>query len=121
MEELLFGAGLLFGLFYLGLILIYIIGVWNLYKKAGQPGWACIIPIYNVWVLLKIVGKPGWWILLLLIPLVNVVIGIIIIHNLSKSFGKDVAYTIGLIFLPMIFYPLLGLGNATYEGPAGLN
>jgi len=121
MEELLFGAGLFLGLIYLGLILIYIIGLWKVYEKANQPGWACLIPIYNIWVLLKIVGKPGWWILLLLIPLVNVVIGIMITHNLSKSFGKDVAYTIGLILLPVVFYPLLGLGDATYRGPAGLN
>ena len=121
MEELLFGAGLFLGLFYLGLILIYIIGVWKVYEKANQPGWACLIPIYNIWVLLKIVGKPRWWILLLLIPLVNVVIGILITHNLSKSFGKDVAYTLGLILLPVVFYPLLGLGNATYRGPAENN
>ena len=118
MEELLFGAGLFLGLFYLGLILIYIIGVWKVYEKAGQPGWACIIPIYNVWVLLKIVGKPGWWILLLLIPLVNGVIRIISIHNLSRSCGKDVAYTIGLIVLPVVFYQRLGLGDASYQGPA---
>ena len=79
MEELLFGAGLLFALFYIGLILIYLVGVWNLYKKAGQPGWACIIPIYNVWVLIKIVGKPGWWLLLFFIPGVN-----------ATSNGKDI-------------------------------
>ena len=121
MEGLLFGAGLFLGLFYLGLILIYIIGVWKVYEKANQPGWACLIPIYNIWVLLKIVGKPRWWILLLLIPLVNVVIGILITHNLSKSFGKDVAYTLGLILLPVVFYPLLGLGDATYRGPAENN
>ena len=76
MEELLFGAGLLFALFYIGLILIYLVGVWTLYKKAGQPGWACIIPIYNVWILLKIVGKPGWWLLLFFIPGVNAVFAI---------------------------------------------
>jgi len=121
MKELLFGAGLFLGLFYLGLILIYIIGVWKVYEKAYQPGWACLIPIYNIWVLLKIVGKPRWWILLLLIPLVNIVIGILITHNLSKSFGKDVAYTLGLILLPVVFYPLLGLGDATYRGPAENN
>ena len=119
MEELLFGAGLLFALFYVGIILIYLVGVWNLYKKAGQPGWACIIPIYNVWILLKIVGKPGWWLLLYFIPGVNAVFAIWTINLLAKSFGKDLAYTLGLIFLPMIFYPILGLGSATYQGPAG--
>ena len=119
MEELLFGAGLLFALFYIGLILIYLVGVWNLYKKAGQPGWACIIPIYNVWILLKIVGKSGWWLLLFFIPGVNAVFSIWTNNLLAKSFGKDLAYTLGLIFLPMIFYPILGLGSATYQGPAG--
>lgn len=98
--------------------IISVIGKWKIYEKAGQPGWAAIIPIYNYIVLLEIVGKPIWWIILLLIPCVNIVILIWLANLLSKSFGQSEGFTVGMILLPMIFYPLLGFGNYTYLGPS---
>jgi len=98
--------------------LISIIGQWKVFSKAGQPGWACIIPIYNLIVLLQIVGKPIWWIFLFLIPCVNIIFIIWTINLLSKSFGQSEGFTIGLLILPFIFYPVLGFGNYTYLGPA---
>lgn len=106
-------------LVYLAILIVVIVAEWKIYKKAGQPGWACIIPIYNILVLLRIIGKPWWWLLLLIIPVVNIVIGIWITNLLSKSFGKDEGFTVGLIFLPFIFLPILGFGDAAYTGPAG--
>jgi len=99
--------------------IIEIIGLWKIFIKAGKPGWASIIPIYNLIVLLEIIGKPLWWFLLLLIPCVNIVFVVIIVNRLSKSFGQGVGFTIGLIFLGFIFYPLLGFGDYTYLGPGG--
>jgi hypothetical protein len=101
------------------LTILQIIATWLIYKKAGQPGWASIIPFYNFYVLSKIVGKPDWWLIWIFIPLANIVVGIWVINLLSKSFGKDVAFTLGLIFLSIIFYPILGFGNAEYQGEAG--
>ena len=99
---------------------ILIIANWKIFEKAGKPGWASIIPIYNVIVLLEIVGKPWWWLLLImLIPVVNIIFAVWTVNLLSKSFGKNEGFTIGLIFLPFIFYPILGFGDAKYEGPAG--
>lgn len=105
--------------FFIGLliqivILFYVIIIesyWKIFKKAGEKGWAILIPIYNIIVLLRIVNKPAWWLLLLLIPIVNVVISIWIVNLLSKRFGKDEGYTVGLIFLPFVFYPLLGMSK----------
>jgi hypothetical protein len=97
--------------------IISIVGQWKVYAKAGQPGWACIIPIYNIIVLLQIVGKPIWWIFLFLIPCVNIVFVIWTINLLSKSFGQSEGFTVGLILLPFIFYPILGFGNYKYLGP----
>lgn len=88
--------------------------LWRIFTKAGQFGWAAIIPIYNVWVLLKVVRRPGWWLLLLLVPLVNFVIAIILALDLAKSFKKGTGFAIGLIFLPFIFGPILAFGDATY-------
>jgi uncharacterized membrane protein YhaH (DUF805 family) len=98
-------------------IVFEIASMWRVFEKAGKPGWACIIPIYNVVVLCQIAGKPGWWVLLFLIPLVNLVVSIIVKHNISKNFGHDVGFTLGLIFLGFIFYPILAWGDSEYQPP----
>lgn len=106
-------------LFYFGFIILYVIGLWKVFEKAGKPGWAAIIPIYNIIVLLEIIGKPVWWIVLFLIPIVNLVILIIMMHQLSLSFGKGVGFTIGLILFGFIFTVILGFDSSTYLGPGG--
>jgi len=88
--------------------------VWKLFVKAGQFGWAAIIPIYNYYVMLKVVKRPGWWLLLFLIPIVGFVFGIIVAIDIAKSFGKSGGYAVGIIFLPYIFLPMLGFGDAVY-------
>jgi len=103
---------------YLAVIVLMIVALWKVFEKAGKPGWAAIIPIYNTIILLEIVGRPVWWIVLLLIPCVGIVFAIIVMNDLSKSFGKGIGYTLGIIFLPFIFIPLLGFGDARYSGPA---
>jgi hypothetical protein len=105
--------------FCIALALVIIAGQWKVYEKAGQEGWKCIIPVYNTYILLKIVGKPGWWLLLLLIPGVNLIFAIWMMNMLSKSFGKGEGFTAGLVFLSIIFVPILGFGDATYRGPYG--
>jgi Family of unknown function (DUF5684) len=95
-----------------------ILPLWVIFTKAGQEGWKAVIPIYNYYVLLKIVGRPGWWLLLLLIPLVNIVILIVINHDLSKSFGHGGWFTVGLVFLNWIFLMILAFGSSRYLGPA---
>lgn len=99
---------------YLAIVVFVIAAYWKVYEKAGQPGWACIIPIYNIIVLLDIVKKPWWWLLLMLIPFVNIVIAIMVMHRLSRSFGHDAGFTIGLILLSFVFIPILGFGKSEY-------
>jgi hypothetical protein len=107
------------GIIYFAIVVLLIVSQWIIFTKAGKPGWACIIPIYNIIVLLQIVGKPWWWLLLMLIPIVNIVLIIWMINLLSKSFGHGVGFTLGLIFLGIIFYPILAFGDSQYKGPAG--
>ena len=106
-------------IFFIALIVFFVIVEWKIYEKAGQPGWACLIPIYNIIIFLRIIGKPWWWIFLFMIPGVNIVFAIWATNLLSKSFGKSEGFTVGLILLGFIFYPILGLGDAEYVGPAG--
>jgi len=98
--------------------LLIIISLWKVFTKAGQPGWASIIPIYNYYVWCKIVGRPGWWVLLLL--LCFPIFFIILCIDLAKSFGHGVGFALGLSFLGIIFFPVLGFGGSTYHGPAAL-
>jgi hypothetical protein len=94
-----------------------IAALWRVYTKAGEPGWASIVPIYNVVVMLRIVGMPLWWLLVMLIPLVNLIPAFMMISGLSERFGKGLGFALGLIFLPFIFYPILAFGDAQYTPP----
>jgi uncharacterized membrane protein YhaH (DUF805 family) len=107
-----------FWIVYAAVMLFMIAAMWKVFSKAGQPGWAILIPIYNLYVMCKIAGRPGWWILLMFIPLVNLIIVIILDIDIAKSFGKGAAFGIGLLLLPFIFFPILGFGSAQYQGPA---
>jgi len=112
-------AGGMFLLFYLAILVVFVVGMWRVFEKAGQPGWAAIIPIYNAYILLKIAGRPGWWLLLCLIPLVNVVIFFIVSMDVAKAFGQSAVFGIVLLFLfSFIGYLVLGFGNYRYTGTA---
>lgn len=102
----------------LGFVVLVIASFWVVFTKASQPGWAAIVPIYNVIVLLKIANKPWWWVLLWLIPLVNLVIGILVSIAVAKNFGKTTVFGLGLAFLPFICYPILAWGDAQYTAEA---
>ncbi|WP_207798883.1 DUF5684 domain-containing protein [Taibaiella soli] len=106
-------------LFYLSLTILMIVSQWKIYQKAGFEGWECIIPFYNLYILTKIIGKPSWWMLLIFIPIANIVFIVWMVNLLSKSFGKSEGFTVGLIFLGFVFYPILAFGDATYIGPGG--
>ena len=111
----LLGLGLGWGI----ISLLLVVAIWMVFRKAGRPGWWAIIPIANTFVMCKIAGKPGWWFLLFLIPVVNIVIAILVLHGLSTNFGKGAGFTVGLVLLPFIFMPILGFGSARYIGLYG--
>jgi hypothetical protein len=100
------------------LFVLYVAAWWQIFTKAGEEGWKAIIPIYNIIVLLKIVGREWWWILLMLIPFVSLIVWIIVMLDLAKSFGRGAGFAIGLILLGPIFALILGFGSDTYRGPA---
>ncbi len=105
----------IFTIISLAIAILIIVSTWKVYQKAGQPGWASIVPIYNFIVLLEVVGQPIWWILLFFIPFINIIFIFIVYHELSKSFGQNIGFTLGLIFLPFIFFPMLAFGNYAYN------
>lgn len=104
------------GVIGLAIVIFIIIVWWKIFTKAGRPGWAILIPFYNLYMMLKIAGKPGWWLILLIIPIVNFVIMILMVIGLAQNFGKGTGFVLGLIFLSIIFLPILAFGDAQYVG-----
>lgn len=99
--------------------ILVIAGMWKTFVKAGQPGWAAIIPFYNLYILLQIAGRPGWWLVLFFIPFVNFIVYIILAIDVAQSFGKDLLYGLLLLWLfAPIGYLILGFSDAQYVGPS---
>ena len=119
------------------LLIIYIIAMWKIFVKADEPGWAIFIPFYNTYVLFKIT-KMMWEFLLLIIliatcyliinfsiqipvffliiiTLLIFIIDILLSYRLSKVFGHGIPFALGLIFLPFIFYIVLGFDSSMYD------
>ena len=103
---------------YLAVVILQLVAMWKVFVKAGQPGWASIIPFYNIYVLMLVADKPGWWLILTFIPLVNIVIWIIASIAVAENFGKGAGFGIGLVFLPFIFFPILAFTDAQYKSVA---
>lgn len=98
------------------IILIAIIaGLWKLFGKAGEYGWACLIPFYNLWVLNRIGGKEWYWFIGYFIPVVNLVLMVLLSLAIARRFGQPVIFGIALFFLPFLFYPILGFGSSRFQ------
>lgn len=97
------------------LFLVVIVSFWKVFVKAGQAGWKSLIPIYNLIVLIQIAGKPLWWLLLFLVPIVNIVFLVLLHIELAKRFGKGAVFGLGLCFLGFVFFPILAFDNSTYS------
>ena len=98
-----------------GVVLVILIGMWKVFAKAGQPGWACMVPVYNGIVLLEIAKRPLWWLILFIIPFVNFVAALVVSLDVARNFGKSAAFGLGLAFLPFICYPMLGFSDDRYQ------
>lgn len=94
-------------LFYLAVIILMLVSMWKIFEKLGEDGWKSIIPIYNFIVLLQIVKWDLWKIILFFIPVVNIIFLFLLYNELGGKFGKGTGFTIGILFLPFVFLPLL--------------
>lgn len=101
-------------------VVLIVASLWKVYTKAGEPGWACIVPIYNIIVLLKIAKKPMWYLILLLIPFINTIMLFVVYIAIAKNFGKGAGFGVGLALLGFIFFPILAFGDAKYIGEDNL-
>lgn len=135
------GAGWWLGgysVFMIAYYVLYAIGAWKMFSKAGIPGWHAFIPFLNEYDVFKMAWETKYyWIYLLgtvayyavseadgtvwsvlgwVLAILIAVIGVVCIYKLAKSFNKGVGFTIGLILFEAIFIMILGLGSAEYHG-----
>lgn len=124
---------------------LYIVCQWHLFVKAGEPGWKCLVPIFNSYTAYGLFWNTGWFIASLVIAAISIVISngisssdavttvmsavtsifslilnIIYYVKLARSFGRSGKFAAGLIFLPIVFMPMLAFGPDKYIGPGGV-
>ncbi len=112
----LLGGGFLI-LIYVAWIVIYLVAMWKLFTKMGQPGWIGIIPLLNAYGIYKLAGRDWWWVILLLIPCINIVALWFLASDTAKLFGKEIGWTILLFIFPGIGHIILAFGDSQYVGP----
>ena len=106
------GMGAGFMVFSLAVMVFLIVSWWKVLVKAGQPGWAILIPVYNFLVILRVAGKPWWWVFSLLIAIIPIVgwilllvVMVLVYHGISTKFGQGAGFTVGLLLLGVVFVP----------------
>ncbi len=86
----------------LALFVIYIAMWWNIFEKANEAGWKCLIPFYNLYIIGKITLGNGWLgLIILIIPYINIIGWIICNFNLGRHFGKGAVFSV-LCCVPII-------------------
>ena len=90
-------------------------------RKMGLPLgstfiWA-LIPIANIFLLFKLAGKPYWWIILFLIPIVNLVIMILVWIGIAEKLGKPAWWGVCIGLVPILNIILLLM--LAFEKPQG--
>ena len=103
-----------FALVILAVAVVAIIAKWRINTKAGQPGWAVLVPFYNIYVDLLVAGMNPLWMLTILCFFVYPVTWIIQQVKTAERFGHGIGFALGLIFLNPIFLLILAFGDSKY-------
>lgn len=116
---LLAGVGLAGMLISLIATVLILASWWKLFVKYGKKGWESLIAGYNFVIMLEMTEQPIWTYFLFLIPFVNIYLVFKLAIRLAKVYGKGVGFGVGLILLPIVFFPILAFSKAEYVGLNG--
>lgn len=106
---------ILYFVFIIALSAVLIASMWKLFNKAGQPGWAAIVPILNLVVLWKLLKLELVWLVIAFIPCVSIAWLVASPFFLAKAYGKSAGFGVGLLLLPIVFFPILAFGSSQYQ------
>lgn len=114
-------------LIFLPILIVYLIGLWKMFKKAGRNGWEVIIPFYNSWVSVEIAGLNWWYFLFIISSSIVVLVDLdefsslcsiaslvamfFCNYNIAKKFHKDVVFAILMTIFPYVMIPIIGFGK----------
>lgn len=90
----------------------------RIFNKAGVEGWKAWVPFYNNWTLLELGGQKGYWAVLAIVPLVNIASAVfmyIAMYNIGLKFGKEGAFVLWAIFIPLVWYIWLAVDQSEWE------
>lgn len=115
-------------------LVFYIVVWWRIYRKAGEPGWAALVPGLSSWVMYKITWGRGSvfigqllitgvlsllgnisWLFTIGSVIVSLIYSIITNAKLAKVFRKSGGFAFGLIVLPIVFLPIVAFGSCEYD------
>jgi len=116
------GSEYAFPYFIFGLVVIGV-ALWKLAERTKEePKWFAFVPILNVVLLLRLARRPMWWIILCMIPIVNLVTFILIMMSLSARFGLNKWWGLVAPLTPfnfiLLYYIAYGTGGGAESLPA---
>lgn len=105
-----------FAILFSGIVYIFkLVYSYKLFEKMGRKGWEGLIPIYSTIIKLKVLNIPIRMILFLFVPGMIIALSVTIAINTSRKFSKDILFTMGLIFAPVVFYPILAFDKSVFN------
>lgn len=109
----------IFAVFAIAVIVLSIVAAWRVFKKAGKPGWAALVPIYNIYVLVQIAGRPAWWFVLLFVPIIDIVVALILCIDIGRKFGKNIIFSFILLFMfSLVGAMVIAFDDSRYDANA---
>lgn len=104
------------GIISLVVMVINLVAMWRIFRKAGYAGWKCLIPIYNSYLLCEIAFGVGNGLLFLvqLIPFVGGIFTLVQEYMLCKSFNKSTAFAVLAIFFTPITRCILAFDGSQH-------
>jgi len=88
------------------------IGLWFIFKKAGEKPWKSLVPVFNFWLWLKVLSRPKWWMFFILFPFIGFFMFYLMVWKTIRLFGKTgYLYLLPGTFFFFLYLPWLGISK----------
>jgi signal peptidase I len=92
--------------------ILWHIGLYGMFRKAGIEPWKALIPLYNTWCMVEKMQLKRIWFFLQLIPVAGQFITIWICIKFVEHFGRfGLLQHAATVFIPFIYFPYLGYSD----------